>query len=236
MAPLATEKTLDRGLGGRCQEKTNTGPAAPNSSVVSPYVAPNSTRHAACAERKWGRTGQGRDTRSPSLNVTKLTEREGEAHPGWPGAQPGKCGQPSRKPSCLKKKKRAGRRKIYIHACQNRQRTAETILKCTKILKHYVCTSNYQHWRSNTLGEQTHRKRDEICGYQAQSGGGAGGRWSKVQTCSCKVSTTDVMYTMTNVINMLHVTYELRVNPKGFHHKENNFFVLFCIYETMDIH
>lgn len=136
----------------------------------------------------------------------------------------------------FKKKKRAGRRKIYIHACQNRQRTAETILKCTKILKHYVCTSNYQHWRSNTLGEQTHRKRDEICGYQAQSGGGAGGRWSKVQTCSCKVSTTDVMYTMTNVINMLHVTYELRVNPKGFHHKENNFFVLFCIYETMDIH
>lgn len=200
MAPLATEKTLDRGLGGRCQEKTNTGPAAPNSSVVSPYVAPNSTRHAACAERKWGRTGQGRDTRSPSLNVTKLTERESTTWQVRTAVQKAIVFK--------KKKKRAGQRKIYIHACQNRQRTAETILKCTKILKHYVCTSNYQHWRSNTLGEQTHRKGDEICSYQAQSGGEAGGRWSKVQTCSCKISTTDVMYTMTNVINMLHVTYE----------------------------
>lgn len=36
------------------------------------------------------------------------------------------------------KKKRAGRRKIHIHACQNRQTRAETILKRTKVLKSYV--------------------------------------------------------------------------------------------------
>ena len=66
---------------------------------------------------------------------------------------------------------------------------------------------------TTSTGGQIHFKnklteRDEICGYQAQSGGGAGGRWSKVQTCSCKISTTDVMCTMTNVINMLYVIYE----------------------------
>lgn len=32
------------------------------------------------------------------------------------------------------------------------------------------------------------RKTDQICGYQGQSGGGPGRRWSKVQTVSYKVS------------------------------------------------
>lgn len=112
MAPLATEKTLDRGLGGRCQEKTNTGPAAPNSSVVSPYVAPNSTRHAACAERKWGRTGQGRDTRSPSLNVTKLTERESTTWQVRTAVQ---------KAIVFKKKKKEGGAEENIHTCMSEQ-------------------------------------------------------------------------------------------------------------------
>ena len=142
MAPLATEKTPDRELGGRCQEKINAGPAAPNSSVVSPYLAPNSTWHAACAERKWGRTGQGRDTRSPSLNVTKLNRERGQSPPWlacsttwqvWTAVQRAIVFKKKKK-----KKKRAGRRKIYIHACQNRQRTAETILKCTEVLTPYV--------------------------------------------------------------------------------------------------
>ena len=158
--------------------------------MVSPYVAPNSTWHAACAERKWGRTGQGRDTRSPSLNVTKLTER-GRSPPWLAWSTTRQVRTAVQKAIVFKKKKKmAGWGKIYIHACQNRQRTAETILKCTKVLKPYVV---YQQLPAPEVKytSRTNSQRDEICGYQAQSGGGAGGRWSKAQTCSCKISTAD---------------------------------------------
>lgn len=53
----------------------------------------------------------------------------------------------------------------------------------------------------------TERERRSVVTWH-KSGGGAGGRWSKAQTGSCKVSTTDVMGTVTNVINMLYVIYE----------------------------
>lgn len=136
MAPLATEKTLDRGLGGRCQEKINAGPAAPKSTVVSPYVVPNSTWHTARAERrKWGRTGQGRDTLSASLNIAKLTERAKPTQAGleYDLASADSC------PESHGIKKKGGEAEDNIHTCsQNRQRTAETVLKCTKILKQHA--------------------------------------------------------------------------------------------------
>ena len=83
------------------------------------------------------------------------------------------------------KKRRGGggRRTIYTHACQNRRRTVETTLKCTKILKQYIVHQE-QHYRSNTPQKQTHTNTGQICGYQGQSGGGTGGKWSKVQTFS----------------------------------------------------
>ena len=46
-------------------------------------------------------------------------------------------------------------RKIYIHTCQNKQRIAETILKCTKILKQDVV---HQELRSNKAVGQIHFK------------------------------------------------------------------------------
>ena len=80
-------------------------------------------------------------------------------------------------------------RKIYIHTCQNKQRIAETILKCTKILKQDVV---HQELRSNKavgqihFKEQTQKNRSDLW-LPGAIGGGPGRRWPKVQTVSYKV-------------------------------------------------
>ena len=113
------------------------------------------------------------------------------------------------------------------------------ILKSVEILYHYVVYQELTHCcRSIMLQKQTHRKRDQICGYQRRGQGRRKFREIKLdeghqnlQTFSHEIN----KYYRCNVQHdkhnqhccMLYMKIIKRVNPNSSHHKEKNFFHFF---------